>query len=152
MRLASLAALVLASAGAQAQDASALSALSWLSGCWRAEAAEGGTVEQWLAPAGGTMLGVGRTVKGGKTVAHEFMRIAADDQGKLAFTTMPSGKSSATFTSIAHDDSGITFELQRDDFPQRVIYKKAGPDKLAARIEGMRNGQLRGIDFPMRRC
>jgi hypothetical protein len=46
----------------------------------------------------------------------------------------------------------VTFENPAHDFPQRVIYKLTAPDKLGARIEGMRNGNLRGVDFPMTRC
>src|ERR1044072_4949598 len=37
--------------------------------------AEAGSEDHWLAPAGGSLLGVGRTVVGGKTVAYEFMQI-----------------------------------------------------------------------------
>ena len=49
--------------------------LSWLAGCWKSPVGEPGTVEQWTCIAGGTMLGLSRTVSGGKTVMYEFMRI-----------------------------------------------------------------------------
>lgn len=139
--------------GAAAQQApKGVDSLAWLAGCWKSDGGEAGSNEHWLAPAGGTMMGVGRTVRNGKTVDHEFMRIFADEQGRLVFHAMPAGKAAAMFTAIAHDEGGITFENPRDEFPQRVIYRKAGPDKLAARIEGLRNGQPRGVDFPMSRC
>jgi hypothetical protein len=48
--------------------------LSWLAGCWKGPVGEPGTVEQWTPLAGGTMLGLSRTV-GGTTVMYEFMRI-----------------------------------------------------------------------------
>src|SRR6202012_23245 len=66
--------LVSTSACAEAMD---ISHLSWLSGCWNSEASEPGSGEQWLPLAGGTLLGVSRTVKQGKTVAFEFMQIRA---------------------------------------------------------------------------
>ncbi len=47
--------------------------------------------------AGGTMLGVGRSVKGGRTVAHEFMQIRTDAQGPLVFVALPSGRQETTF-------------------------------------------------------
>lgn len=143
------AAMAAGSAGAQVKG---IDSLAWLAGCWKADGAEAGSNEHWLAPAGGTMMGVGRTVKGGRTVDHEFMRIASDDQGRLVFHAMPANKAPAAFTAIQHDEGGVTFENPRDEFPQRVIYRRNGPDKLAARIEGLRNGQPRGIDFPMTRC
>jgi hypothetical protein len=137
-----------AAAQAQAQN---IASIGWLAGCWAAEAAEAGSGEQWLPLAGGTMLGVGRTVKDGKTVAHEFMQIRTDGDGKVVFIALPSGKTEASFAATSLTDSSVTFENLQHDFPQRVRYSAVGSDRLAARIEGMRNGTLRGVDFPMRR-
>lgn len=123
--------------------------LSWLSGCWRPEGAENGSIEAWLAPAGGSMLGVSRTVKAGKTVAHEFMRIHALADGALAFTAKPSNQSEATFPVVRIGKQEIVFENKAHDFPQRIIYRLTAPGKLAARIEGIRDGKERGIDYPM---
>jgi hypothetical protein len=46
----------------------------------------------------------------------------------------------------------VVFENLTHDFPQRVIYRRSADGSVAARIEGTRNGQLRGIDFPYQRC
>jgi hypothetical protein len=48
-------------------------------------------------------------------------------------------------------DNEVVFENAQHDFPQRVAYKLEPDGKLAARIEGTRNGSLRVIDFPMSR-
>ena len=56
--------------------------LSWLAGCWSLARPDGVTEEQWLKPGGGTMMGVSRTIKGGKTVEHEFLQIR-DLNGRL---------------------------------------------------------------------
>ena len=47
--------------------------LAWLAGHWRLE--KGGRVidEHWMAPAGGVMLGMERTVYKGKEIEHEFL-------------------------------------------------------------------------------
>ncbi|MCB1009826.1 MAG: hypothetical protein KDB94_13155, partial [Acidobacteria bacterium] len=42
-------------------------ALAWLAGCWAPDGGESGSVEQWTAPAGGTMLGLSRTIRNGTT-------------------------------------------------------------------------------------
>jgi hypothetical protein len=44
-------------------------------------------------------------------------------------------------------DGAITFSNPAHDFPQRIIYRRAGADSLHARIEGTRNGQPRGVDY-----
>ena len=133
---------------AQEQQAGSM---AWLAGCWAAEAGEAGSGEQWLAPAGGTMLGVGRTVKNGKTVSHEFMQIRTNAQGKLVFIGLPSGQHEATFVAIALSEGSVTFENLQHDFPQRIRYTALAPDRVAARIEGLRGGALRGVDFPLKR-
>jgi hypothetical protein len=56
-------------------------------------------------------------------------------------------------TSKAQDvsDTLVTFENAKHDFPQRIVYRRHGRDSLIARIEGVRNGRVRGIDFPYAR-
>ena len=49
-----------------------------------------------MAPRGGSMLGMSRTVIGGKTVEYEFLRIALVD-GTLAYVAKPSGQAEAPF-------------------------------------------------------
>jgi hypothetical protein len=132
-------------------NADDIARLSWLSGCWQQDGAENGSIESWLAPAGGTMLGVSRTVKAGKTVAHEFMQIHALADGRLAFTAKPSNQAEATFPILRIGEQEIVFENKAHDFPQRIIYRLAAPGKLSARIEGTRDGKERGIDYPMKK-
>lgn len=125
--------------------------LAWLQGCWRVDGAEAGSVEQWTAPAGGTMLGLSRTVKGGKTVAHEFLQIRETAPGKLAYIAMPSGQETTSFALVKASSIEAVFENLGHDFPQRVIYRRDGNAVLNARIEGTAGGKPKGIDFPMRR-
>ena len=132
-------------------DGHPLDKLAWLGGCWKSDTAEAGTVEHWLPVAGGSMLGVSRTVKQGKTVAHEFMQIRAQADGTLVFHAQPSGQPAATFVMLRVSDTEVVFENLQHDFPQRIVYAIEGGDKLRARIEGMRNGSLRSIPFPMTR-
>jgi len=139
----------LGSTTVRAQDAD-LARLAWLGGCWKSATGEAGSEEQWMPGAGQTMLGMARTVKQGKTVSHEFMQIRAVD-GTLAFTAHPSGQKSATFTLLRISETEVVFENAQHDFPQRVAYKLESETRLAARIEGLRNGTPRVIDFPMTR-
>lgn len=133
---------------AQAAD-SDMAKLAWLGGCWQSEGAEPGSVEHWLPLAGGTLMGVGRTVKQGKTVTHEFMQIRELPDGRIAFHAQPAGKPADVFPVLKLSDSEVVFENLQHDFPQRVAYARDGATRLNARIEGLRNGQLRVIPFPM---
>lgn len=124
--------------------------LAWLSGCWASVGGEPGSGETWTRPAGGTLLGLGRTVKGGKTVAHEFMQIRETGPGQLAFIALPSGQTEASFPLVRLSGLEAVFENPRHDFPQRVIYR-LDEDLLTGRIEGSENGQAKAFDFPMKR-
>jgi hypothetical protein len=139
--------LLLLLALAPAQDASAL---SWLAGCWRGDSSSRIVDEIWMAPSGDGMLGMGRTVAGGRIVDHEFMQIRVQD-GRLVFIAKPARQAEATFTASTAGPKEVVFENPDHDFPQRVIYRLRDDGSLLARIEGTENGQPRGVDFPMRR-
>lgn len=138
-----------AGAGAAPLNADAIGQLGWLSGCWAAVGGEAGSGEQWMAPAGGTLLGMSRTVKNGKTTAWEFVQIREVD-GQLAYVAKPHSQPEATFKLVSLEGSGAVFENPRHDFPQRIIYKREG-DRLEARIEGTVNGTAKGKSFPLQR-
>lgn len=122
--------------------------LGWLSGCWEMKTEKRRTLitEMWMKPAGDAMLGVGRTLKAGKLIDYEFLRIVEDANG-LAYISRPSANKEDTvfrMTRIAANE--IVFENRAHDFPQRIMYTRKG-EKMTARIEGTANGKTRGIDF-----
>ena len=137
------------SGSAIAADEVSIDRLAWLGGCWSAEGSGAGSGEQWMPLAGGSLMGVSRTVRQGKTVAYEFMRIAQGPDGRLAFFAQPSGKPPASFPVLSMGGTGVIFENLEHEFPQRVIYRLVSPAQLRASIEGMRNGALQSIEFPM---
>lgn len=135
---------VTASANAQA------AAPAWLAGCWEQRAGNRETVEMWMSPAGGMMLGASRTVVAG--TVHEYEQLILKvEGGKLVYTASPSGQPAASFTSTAVTDSSFTVENLQHDFPQRIIYRRQGRDSVIARIEGPGPSGPRGFDYPMRR-
>ncbi|HJV41052.1 DUF6265 family protein, partial [Caulobacter sp.] len=73
--------LALALAATPPAPPSEIDKLAFMAGCWTLTWPNGTKIEeQWLAPAGGTMLGMSRSVRDGKLREYEFMRIvpAAD--------------------------------------------------------------------------
>jgi len=125
--------------------------LAWLSGCWASANQEAGSGEQWMQPAGATMLGMSRSVSDGKTVGFEFMRIVATDDGGLVFIASPSGQNTTGFALLSLDDHQVIFENPDHDFPQRIIYRLLSDEELLGRVEGTINGTERAIDFPMKK-
>jgi hypothetical protein len=132
----------------QAADAAAL---SWMAGCWRQESASRVVEEMWMLPRADGMLGMSRTVAKGRIVDHEFLQIRVHD-GRLVYIAKPARQPEATFTARSVGAREVVFENLAHDFPQRIIYRLQDDGNLAARIEGNEKGQLRGVDFAMRRA
>jgi hypothetical protein len=125
--------------------------LGWLAGCWEGTLSNGATYEEmWLAPRGGSLLGLARMSRGDVTMSYEFIRIV-DDHGTLAYFVQPGGRPPTRFAATHVSDGTVTFENPEHDFPQRILYRRAPPDSLVARIEGERGGQLRALTFPLKR-
>ena len=124
--------------------------VQWLQGCWRSVRGEATIEEQWMGPRGGTMLGMGRTVRGGKTVEYEMVLIK-EQNDRLAYEAHPSGQASATFVSTTVSETSVVFENAEHDFPQRVGYRREGADTVQAWVEGQVNGTSRRIDFSYQR-
>ena len=130
-----------------------IESFAFMKGCWAIERPERKVqiFEQWMAPAGGTMIGMSRTMRDGKTTGWEYMRIESGDSG-IFFVSKPKENKEETYfrlkTSAMNE---LVFENPDHDFPQRVMYRASGPDSLNARIEGMQNGKSSGVDFPYKR-
>lgn len=125
--------------------------VGWMAGCWERVAGTRHIEEQWMAPRGGLMLGMSRTMAGDTLREYEQVALFERD-GRLVYAATPARQSPAEFSSIAVSDSAVIFANPTHDFPQRVIYRRAGADSLIARVEGMRDGRLRGSDYPYRRA
>jgi Domain of unknown function (DUF6265) len=158
MRFASLMVAVLASITAivgasepEAVGASAIDRIAWLQGCWERASTRGTVEEQWMAPRGGCMIGVGRTVRGDSLFEYEMVVVRRRGE-HLEYEAHPSGQPSAVFLSRTLTDSTVVFENLEHDFPQRVGYQRAGRDSVLAWIEGIVDGKARRVDFPYRRA
>lgn len=124
--------------------------VSWLAGCWIAESGGRETVEMWMPPSGGLMLGAGRTVVSGRAREFEHLRLSAAGD-TLVYTAIPSRQTETEFRSVSVSADGFTVENLQHDFPQRIIYRRASADSLIARVEGPGPNGPRGFDFAFRR-
>lgn len=127
--------------------------LGFMAGCWTLTRPNGTKIEeQWLAPAGGAMIGMSRSVRDGKLREYEFMRVLPAADGKLQYVAIPSGQAEAAFPVKEIGENAVTFENPQHDFPQRILYRLVDKDTLVARIEGSVGGRARSADFPYTRC
>ncbi len=134
----------------QAQKKASLDDISWLSGCWEGRQGTAILEEIWSKPAGGSMLGLGRTVKENRTISFEFMQFREENES-LVFLPQPQGGARVSFPLKDSFGSKLTFENKEHDFPQRVIYERKGPGLFLAAIEGIYKGKQEREEFQMRK-
>lgn len=119
--------------------------VAWMHGCWQMTTPQSIVEEQWLAPRGGTMIGVGRTVRGGRTTDYEFV-VLKEQNGSLAYEAHPAGQPTAVFLASDATGDSVVFENAAHDFPQRVGYRRSNSG-LMGWIEGTQNGKPRRVEF-----
>ena len=114
-----------------------ISELAWISGDWQTSA--GGRLqieEHWMAPAGGSMIGMGRTISGGHTIEFEYLRIEERD-GQIYYVASPKGRCPGTdFKLTRLSGQEALFENPEHDFPKRITYRKNSDGSLTASIDG----------------
>src|SRR5437016_2482256 len=91
--------------------------LAWMNGCWAGQMGPVLVEEQWNKPVGGQMMGISRTIRRGKVVFSEFMRIDEKD-GQVLYTPRIGTKTPATvsFTLSKQSETEVIFENPQHDF------------------------------------
>ena len=133
-----------------AQDASStakptLDSLSWIAGHWGSERNGRLTEESWMAPKGGLMLGVNRSVTQTGKTSFEFLRIQVV-RDKIVYYASPGGSQPTAFPLKSVEENVAVFENPKHDFPQRIIYRLQ-EGQMVARIEGKINGNDRSMEW-----
>ena len=108
-----------------------VAALGWMSGDWVSETGDRWTEESWTTPRGGTMLGMGRSGRGAELRDWEYMRIAAEADGRPVFWGSPKGAPPVAFRLTRQSASEVVFENPKHDFPQRIVYRREGKALVA---------------------
>lgn len=127
---------------AQDKEVPDLGKLSWMVGSWSDRKGDVDSEEHWIAPKGGVMLGLARTVRGDKGAFFEFLRIARTSS-RFSYFASPQGRPATEFPLLELGDKKVVFENLKHDFPQRISYWLAADGALHARIEGEVKGKKR---------
>jgi hypothetical protein len=114
-----------------------LTDLAWISGAWHTEPGGRRQIEEhWTAVAGASMVGMGRTVAGDKTVEFEYLRIEQRADG-IYYVAHPKARCPGTdFKLTRASATEAVFENPQHDFPKRIIYRKTGTDSMTATTDG----------------
>ena len=135
--------------GARATPAT-VTQVGWMAGCWERVAGTRRIEEQWMAPRGGVMIGMSRTVRGDTLIELEQVRIETRGPA-LVYIASPLRQATAEFTGSVTSDGTAVFENPAHDFPSKISYRRQGADSLIASIAGQRGGKARTIEYPYRR-
>jgi len=133
----------------QSGETLSIATLTWIAGDWQSEPGGRAQVEEhWTKLAGGTMLGMSRTVAGEKTVEFEYLRIEQRADG-IYYVAHPKARCPGTdFKLTRASTTEAVFENPQHDFPKRIIYRKTD-DGLTASIDGGEG--TKAMAFPMKR-
>ncbi len=132
------------------QQEDALAPLSWIAGDWETAPGNEYSEEHWTHPADKLMLGVSRTLAGGKTVSFEFMRIEARPDG-IYYVAQPGGRPGVDFKLARNPGQEAVFENPgHADHLKHIIYRKNADGSMTARIEGENSGKPFAVDYPYR--
>jgi hypothetical protein len=148
---AALAALVLFACAVPAADDPPARRFDWMSGHWCSESGGQLLEEFWLPAEGELALGVGRTVKAGKTTTFEFMRIETRD-GVTSYIALHDGQPPVAFRMTASGQHWARFENPQHDFPRRVEYRRTSSGMHAEIAGPGKGGKEMVISFEYRRC
>jgi hypothetical protein len=125
-----------------------LADISWIAGDWQTAARGRAQVEEhWTQVAGASMMGMGRTVAGDKTVEFEYLRIEQRADG-IYYVAHPKGRCPGTdFKLTRASATEVVFENPQHDFPKRIIYRKGADDSLTATVDGGEGSKATSFAF-----
>ena len=101
-----------------------------------------------MMPRAGVMLGMSRTVRGGRTTATEFVTLHIVD-GRLVYEATPSRQTPTRFRATTASPDRAVFENPSHDYPKRITYERKGDRAITASIDDGLGGKR--VEYPFRR-
>lgn len=128
---------------------SSLDAFAWLEGSWTRWVKGGDVVETWKRVSKDTMEGIATLTRGEESVVTEVLRLERYGD-EIFYVAKPRENAMPTPFKLVSSGTRFAFENPEHDFPQRIVYVRAGENGIRVRIEGMDEGQP-GLDFLFRK-
>ncbi|HEX9638050.1 MAG TPA: DUF6265 family protein [Acidobacteriota bacterium] len=140
----------LAQQTAPTDSAASLERIAWLAGVWHGDLGAARMEEHWIPAEGQLMLGVSRTLAGGRTAAFEFLRIEAREDD-IFYIAQPGGRPPTEFKATRLLDREVVFENPAHDHPKIIRYRLDPGGALIVQIEGDECGEHLVQNFQFRR-
>jgi len=121
--------------GDRVPAAASVQALAWLQGCWQAGSTERPVEEVWMAPRGGVMVGMGRSLRADGSAGWEHLLLSVRE-GRLTYSALPSGQALTHFPATELGPGRVRFENPDHDVPQALLYRRVSADAVVASVYG----------------
>ena len=139
--------VMLALVGNAATQTVTLADIAWIAGDWQTAGGRAQVEEHWTQVAGGSMMGMSRTVAGEKTVEFEYLRIEQRADG-IYYVAHPKARCPGTdFKLTRASATEAVFENPQHDFPKRITYRNGADDSLTATVDGGKGSKALSFAF-----
>jgi len=109
-----------------------LDQMSWLEGCWDGDSDTRQFEECWSEPAGGLMIGYGRSIGASGQAGFEYLRLI-ERSGEVFYLAQPGGGEATEFRAARIGPGFARFINPDHDDPRVIEYRREG-DRLTAMI------------------
>ncbi len=125
----------------------------WILGTWEQKTSRGIVFETWEKISDRELRAKSYLLNDSDTVLMETVSLLQKEDNLFYIPTVPNqNKGQAVFFALTSiDQSVMVFENPDHDFPQKIMYRKAGQDSLVAEISGIREGKESRRLFPMKK-
>jgi hypothetical protein len=130
-----------------------ISKAMWLLGTWINTTPRGENYETWKKVNDRELSGLNYYIRQRDTIIVESIRIVQNQNGLFYIPTVrrQNNEQPVIFTASHLTEGKMVFENPQHDFPQTISYTRIHADSLVAEISGLTNGQLKTIQYPMKR-
>lgn len=130
-----------------------LATMNWLLGNWENKMIEGNLSESWEKKNDSTFVGHSYFIKEKDTISFESIELLQKGDAIFYIPTVKGQNKDKpiTFKLTTSTDNQFIFENPAHDYPQKIVYKKAGPNDLIATISGTQQGKTSTESYPMKR-
>ncbi|HRJ85796.1 MAG TPA: DUF6265 family protein [Ignavibacteria bacterium] len=134
-----------------AQEKTEMQKLLWIADSWVSASGETTSYEEWKVISDDLFEGGSKTVKDGRTIFSEKLKIENTAEGIYYVADVSHNPEPVKFKLTAVSDTSAVFENPLHDFPQKITYLLE-EGNLHAIIEGPgKDGKTKKVDFYMQK-
>ena len=131
-----------------------LEKMNWLVGQWENTTPEGLLKETWTKVNDSTFSGQTYFIKNEKDTVHSESIVLTQSKDEVIYRPTVKGQNNdepVDFKLTSEVENSFTFENQKHDYPQKIVYKKVNDTSLIATISGIQQGKQSSESYPMKK-